>query len=60
MLFELPSLNFVNIRNTVRVHLFRERFEVLLAVMIPFLFMAESGYACGWIFAGGHLGLDVT
>ncbi|HEU5376124.1 MAG TPA: hypothetical protein VFV38_11835 [Ktedonobacteraceae bacterium] len=51
-------MSIINIRNTVRAHLFRERFEVFLAVMIPFVFMIESGYACGWIFAGGHLGLD--
>jgi hypothetical protein len=53
-------MGLVNIRNTVRAHLFRERFEVLLAVMIPFLFMAESGYACAWILVDGHLGLDFT
>lgn len=56
--FALPSFSVVNIRNTVRAHLFRERFEVLLAVLIPFLFMAESGYACAWILVDGHLGLD--
>lgn len=51
-------MGLVNIRNAVRAHLFRERFEVLLAVLIPFLFMAESGYANAWVFAGGHLGWD--
>lgn len=53
-------MSIVNIRNTVRAHLFRERFEVLLAVLIPFLFMAESGYACAWILVDGHLGLDFS
>ena len=38
-------MSIINIRNTVRAHLFRERFEVFLAVMIPFVFMVESGYA---------------
>src|SRR5258708_27450860 len=52
-------MGLVNVRNTVRAHLFRERFEVFGAVLIPFLFMAESGYANSWVFAGGRLGLDL-
>jgi hypothetical protein len=51
-------MGIVNLRNTVSMHLFRERFEVMLAVLIPFVFMVESGYACAWILVDGHLGLD--
>ncbi len=53
-------MGLVNVRNTVRAHLFRERFEVFGAVLIPFLFMAESGYANSWVFGGGRLGLDLN
>lgn len=53
-------MGFINVHRTVRTHLFRERFEVYGAVMIPFLFMAESGYANAWVFGGGHLGLDLN
>jgi hypothetical protein len=51
-------MGLVTIRNAVRTHLFRERAEVLLAVLIPFVFMVESGYACAWILVDGRLGLD--
>lgn len=51
-------MGLVNIRNTVRTHLFRERAEVLLAVLIPFVFMIESGYACAWILVDGRLEVD--
>jgi hypothetical protein len=58
MNFTLPNLNPVSASNTVQAHLFRERFEVFLAVIIPFVFMLESGYANAYIFGGGHIGLD--
>ncbi len=48
----------INIRMVVRTHLLRERIDVLLSVLAPFVLMVESGYANGWVFAGGHLGLD--
>src|SRR5947209_868851 len=48
----------INTRTVVGVHLFRERFDVLLAVLAPLIMMAESGYANAWVFAGGHLGVD--
>lgn len=51
-------MSVINVKNTVGLHLFRERFEVLLAVCLPFVFMIESGYACTWILTGGHLALD--
>lgn len=53
-------MGLINARNTVQAHLFRERFEVFLAVIIPFVFMLESGYANAYIFGGGHIGLDVA
>lgn len=53
-------MGFINVHRTVRTHLFRERFEVYGAVIIPFLFMAESGYANAWVFGGGHLGWDLN
>jgi hypothetical protein len=48
----------INIRTVVQVHLLRERVDVLIAVLAPFVLMVESGYANGWMFAGGNLGLD--
>ncbi|WP_201367506.1 hypothetical protein, partial [Dictyobacter formicarum] len=48
----------MNTRTVVGVHLFRERFDVLLAVLAPLIMMAESGYANAWVFAGGHLDVD--
>src|SRR2546421_11408848 len=45
----------MNIRTVVRAHLMRERVDVLIAVLAPLVLMLESGYACGWVFADGHL-----
>ena len=39
----------------VKAHLNRERIDVLLSVVAPFVLMAESGYASGWVYAGGSL-----
>jgi len=50
----------LNMRSVVGTHLSRERFDVLLAVLLPLVLMAESGYANAWIFAGGHLVFDVN
>lgn len=50
----------INIRMVVQTHLLRERVDVLLAVLAPFVLMAESGYANGWMYANGHLGLDLA
>ncbi|GCE31526.1 hypothetical protein KDA_70100 [Dictyobacter alpinus] len=38
----------------VRAHLFRERFDVMIAVIAPFIIMLESGYGNAWAFAGGQ------
>lgn len=53
-------MGLINARNTVRTHLFRERFEVFLSVVIPFVFMLESGYANAWIFCGGLFTLSLN
>src|SRR5437588_6185024 len=48
----------MNMRTIVRAHLSRERLDVLLSVLAPFVIMLESGYANAWVFAGGQLGMD--
>jgi hypothetical protein len=53
-------MSIINARNTVSAHLFRERFEVFLAVIIPFVFMLESGYANAYIFGAGHFAFDLA
>ncbi len=50
----------MNIRTVVQTHLGRERLDVLVAVLVPLVLMIESGYANAWVFAGGHLGLDLN
>ena len=43
----------LKIGRVVDVHVFRERFDVLIAVLTPLILMLESGYANGWVFANG-------
>ena len=43
----------INVRTVVQAHLFRERFDVLLTVITPFVIMLESGYGNAWAFLGG-------
>lgn len=50
----------LGMRSVVNTHLTRERLDVMLAVLLPLILMAESGYANAWIFAAGRLGLDLT
>lgn len=45
----------MKIGTIVRAHLNRERLDVMIAVYTPLVLMAESGYACGWVFADGNL-----
>ncbi len=45
----------MKIRTVVKAHLFRERFDVMIAVVAPLIIMLESGYANAWAFAGGKL-----
>ncbi len=47
----------MKIRTIVNAHLGRERLDALIAVLVPFVLMVESGYACGWVFADGDLSL---
>ena len=47
----------MKIKTIVKMHLNRERLDVLLSVITPFVLMAESGYASGWVYAGGSLSL---
>jgi hypothetical protein len=47
----------MKIRTIVNAHLGRERLDALIAVLVPFVLMIESGYACGWVFADGDLSL---
>lgn len=51
-------MSIFNMRTIVRVHLSRERIDILLSVLAPLVIMLESGYANAWDFAGGRLGLD--
>ncbi len=53
------GLSLVTTRTVVGLHLLRERFDVLLAVLAPLVLMIESGYANAWVFAGGRLVFDV-
>jgi hypothetical protein len=53
------GLPLVTTRTVVGMHLLRERFDVLLAVLAPLVLMIESGYANAWVFAGGRLVFDV-
>jgi hypothetical protein len=48
----------MKIRTIVNAHLGRERLDALIAVLVPFVLMVESGYACGWVFADGDLSLS--
>ena len=41
----------------VNWHLSRERWDVLLSVVLPLALMIESGYANGWVYADGNLSL---
>jgi hypothetical protein len=41
----------------VNWHLNRERWDVLLSVVLPLALMIESGYANGWVYADGNLSL---
>ncbi|GCE12115.1 hypothetical protein [Tengunoibacter tsumagoiensis] len=50
----------MKISTVVQVHFFRERFDVLLCVLVPLFLMIESGYANAWTFAGGALGFDLN
>src|SRR6266496_6075581 len=43
--------------NIVNWHLSRERWDVLLSVVLPLVLMIESGYANGWVYADGNLSL---
>ena len=43
----------LKIGSVVHAHVFRERFDVLIAVLTPLVLMLESGYANGWVFANG-------
>jgi hypothetical protein len=45
----------IGINTIVKAHLGRERLDVLLSVLIPLVLMVESGYASGWVYAGGSL-----
>jgi hypothetical protein len=47
----------MKIKTIVNLHLNRERLDVLLSVVIPLVLMIESGYANGWVYAGGNLSL---
>jgi hypothetical protein len=47
----------MKIRTIVNAHLNRERLDAFIAVLVPFVLMLESGYACGWVFADGDLSL---
>jgi hypothetical protein len=44
--------------NIVNWHLSRERWDVLLSVVLPLVLMIESGYANGWVYADGNLSLS--
>jgi hypothetical protein len=54
------GLPLVTTRAVVGMHLLRERFDVLLAVLAPPVLMIESGYANAWVFAGGRLVFDFS
>src|SRR5579859_646833 len=43
----------MNMRFVVRTHLRQQRLEVLLAVLLPFFLIVESGVANAWVYAGG-------
>ena len=43
-------MSFLKTGTVVRAHLFRERFDVMIAVIAPFIIMLESGYGNAWAF----------
>lgn len=45
----------MKVANIVNWHLSRERWDVLLSVVLPVVLMIESGYANGWVYADGNL-----
>jgi hypothetical protein len=47
----------MNIRFIVRTYLNQQRFEVFLAVLMPFFLIVESGVANAWVYAGGSFDL---
>jgi hypothetical protein len=47
----------MKVGNIVNWHLSRERWDVLLSVLLPLVLMIESGYANGWVYADGNLSL---
>ncbi len=47
----------MNIRTVVKIHLHRERLDVLLAVLAPLVLMLASSWSNAWAFAGGNLDL---
>ena len=50
----------MRISTIVNAHMTRERLDVWLSVILPFVFMVESGYANGWCFAGGTIDLSLN
>lgn len=50
----------IKIGTVVHAHVFRERLDVLLAVLTPVVLMLESGYANGWVFANGDMSFSVS
>jgi hypothetical protein len=50
----------IKIGTVVHAHVFRERLDVLLAVLTPIVLMLESGYANGWVFANGDMSFSIN
>ena len=50
----------MRISTIVNAHLTRERLDVLLSVILPLVLMVESGYANGWVYAGGVLDVSLN
>ncbi|GCE06346.1 hypothetical protein [Dictyobacter aurantiacus] len=48
----------VNLRSMIGIHQNRERFDVLLTVVLPLFLMVVSSYTNAWAFTGGHLSLE--
>ena len=45
----------LNLRRMIGMHQGRERFDVLLTVLLPLFLMIVSSYTNAWAFTGGHM-----
>ncbi len=52
----LPNFE-LNLRKMIGMHQGRERFDVLLTVILPLFLMVVSSYTNAWAFTGGHMSL---